>query len=89
MTSFGRRRSRSRPEQGRAQEPLAMHKQGFSVGDAVNARYAGARGGAWFAGRVSGVSELSAEQGGPAWTYDIAYNDGDQSQGLKAQYVRA
>ena len=68
---------------------LAMLKQGFSVGDAVNARYSGARGGAWFAGRVTGVSELSAEQGGPAWTYDIAYNDGDQSQGLKAQYVRA
>ena len=70
---------------------LAMLKQGFAVGDAVQARWGGARGNSWFAGTVTGVSELSAEQGGPAWTYDIQYNDGsgDQEQGLKAQFVRA
>ena len=66
-----------------------MHKQRFAEGDAINARYGGARGHAWYAGTIAGVSELSAEQGGPAWTYDIQYNDGDHDQGLKAQYVRA
>ena len=70
---------------------VEMRKQVFAVGNAVQARWGGARGRAWYAGTVTGVSELSAEQGGPAWTYDIQYNDGsgDQEQGLKAQYVRA
>ena len=68
---------------------VEMRKQVFAVGNAVQARWGGAKGKAWYAGTVTGVSELSAEQGGPAWTYDIAYNDGDRSQGLKAQYVRA
>ena len=36
----------------------------------------------------SSACELSAEEGGPAWTYDIAYNDGDRETRLAAQYVR-
>ena len=68
---------------------VEMRKQVFAVGNAVQARWGGAKGKAWYAGTVTGVSELSAEQGGPAWTYDIQYNDGDHDQGLKAQYVRA
>ena len=56
---------------------VEMRKQVFAVGNAVQARWGGAKGKAWYAGTVTGVSELSAEQGGPAWTYDIQYNDGD------------
>ena len=67
---------------------VEMRKQVFAVGNAVQARWGGAKGDKWHAGKVVGVCELSAEEGGPAWTYDIAYNDGDRETRLAAQYVR-
>ena len=67
---------------------VEMRKQVFAVGNAVQARWGGAKGDKWHAGKVVGVCELSAEEGGPAWTYDIAYNDGDREKRLAAQYVR-
>ena len=67
---------------------VEMRKQVFAVGNAVQARWGGAKGHKWHAGKVVGVCELSAEEGGPAWTYDIAYNDGDRETHLAAQYVR-
>ena len=67
---------------------VEMRKQVFAVGNAVQARWGGAKGDKWHAGKVVGVCELSAEEGGPAWTYDIAYNDGDRETHLAAQYVR-
>ena len=67
---------------------VEMRKQVFAVGNAVQARWGGAKGHKWHAGKVVGVCELSAEEGGPAWTYNIAYNDGDRETRLAAQYVR-
>jgi len=67
---------------------VEMRKQVFAVGNAVQARWGGAKGDKWHAGKIVGVCELSAEEGGPAWTYDIAYNDGDRETRLAAQYVR-
>ena len=67
---------------------VEMRKQVFAVGNAVQARWGGAKGVKWHAGKVVGVCELSAEEGGPAWTYNIAYNDGDRETRLAAQYVR-
>ena len=52
---------------------VEMRKQVFAVGNAVQARWGGAKGKAWYAGTVTGVSELSAEQGGRAGV-DLRYS---------------
>ena len=40
----------------------------FNVDQAVEARWgAGKRGAAWYNGKVTGVFELSEEEGGPGW----------------------
>ena len=69
-------------------ETQSCGKLHVHVGNAVQARWGGAKGDKWHAGKVVGVCELSAEEGGPAWTYDIAYNDGDRETRLAAKYVR-
>lgn len=56
----------------------------------VSAFYGGASLTQWFRGKVVKVSELSAQEGGPSWIYDIDYDDGDKSSRLfwRARFVR-
>ena len=62
----------------------------FNVGDAVEARWRAKQGGSgWYRGKVSGVLELSEEAGGPARTYDIAFDDDDRETGVLARHVRS
>ena len=43
----------------------------------------------WDRGKASGVLELSEEAGGPARTYDVAFDDDDQEDGVLARHVRS
>lgn len=61
----------------------------WAVGDVVVARYMARKGGTgWFRGRVTSVHEVPPERGGPARTYDITYDDGDEEVEVLAKNVR-
>ena len=54
-----------------------MQKSSFAVGDAVEGNFEGS--GEWYRGKVTKIKRHR---------YDIAYDDGDTEQGVKADMVR-
>lgn len=71
----------------RAVATRKMHA--FNAGDTVEARWRAKQGGSgWYRGKITRVLELSEEAGGPARTYDVAFDDGDQEAGVLARHAR-